>query len=169
MILAKIISQSCQDSIIILPWSWKILSRSHHDLAMIPAWSCQDLSWFFFIHISCWAVFFDIHKYRYNEPWSNLSHISQYCQYSIIIFPWSWTILPRFHHDLAMIPAWACQDLIYLDLGSSWHNLLSWFYHDHTKNVMILKDPCERRLFTRTDCSRTFACQIQMTEMRSIN
>jgi hypothetical protein len=44
MILAKILSQSCQDSIIILPWSWKILTRSHHDLAKISAWSYQYLA-----------------------------------------------------------------------------------------------------------------------------
>ena len=100
-------------------------------LAKIPAWSCQDLSWFFFIHISCWAVFFDIHKYRYNEPWSNLSHISQYCQYSIIILPWSWTILPRFHHDLAKILSILILEV--LDTISS-HDLtmiipkMSWFW-----------------------------------------
>jgi hypothetical protein len=43
MILAKILSQSWQDSIIILPWSWKILSRSE-DLTMILPWSQHDLA-----------------------------------------------------------------------------------------------------------------------------
>jgi hypothetical protein len=78
------ISQYCQ-YFMILPWSWKILSRSHHDLVKIPPWSCQD-------------------------PTMVLAKIlSQSCQDSIIILPWSWTILPRFHHDLAKILSKSCQ------------------------------------------------------------
>jgi hypothetical protein len=137
-ILPRYLPITCQDYSI-LPY----LPKSCQDCLKFLSRSCQDLSWFFFTHISCWAVFFGLHKYRYNEPWSNQSHISQYCQYSIMFLPWYWKILSRWSCQdptmiLAKILSQSCQDSIII-LQWSWTTLPR-FHHDLTK---IISKSCQ--------------------------
>jgi hypothetical protein len=120
--LTKIISKSCQHPIVIFPWSWRILSRFHYDLAKILSKSCQDPS---IILPWSWKILTRSHhmilprsehdltnilpKSRLGRSYCNLAMILedlvkiQSCQDSIIILPWSWKILSRSDHDLAMI------------------------------------------------------------------